>query len=515
MRRISPRLPASLRWRLTAWVAAVLLVCAAAVFVVVYRDTGSQLRNQIDRDVRGDVSQLAQALKGRAGLGARQLAAAAEGYMRAQPYTASSTLLFVSIPGAPTVSNHPEVFGAAAPELGESASDQMSENAASQALLVPRLGYSNRHVPDVGRMRIYERRVGLSSGAALVAAGEPLRLVESAQHGVARAFLLAGLIVLALALIASYLAGARVSAPLRRMAAIAARVDAGDLGPRMDVSGSPGDEVRVLGEAFNHMLDRLSQAFASQREFIADASHELRTPLTVIRGQLEVLAAQGDPTKEDVHHVERLVQAEIGRISRLVDDLLILTQAERTDFLRPEAIEVSSFVSELWDGLSLTADRRFELGPVPEGTLTADPDRLAQALRNLGRNAVEHTVETTGLVRLEVTPVGRDRLRFSVLDDGPGIPEEERERVFERFRRVDAGRSRNTGGAGLGLAIVRAIAEAHGGTVTASDPETGRGTRMELVLPRFRPAVITVRDDEALPRDDDALRDKQIGNVPQ
>src|SRR5205807_5230260 len=192
----------------------------------------------------------------------------------------------------------------------------------------------------------------------------------------------------------------------------------------------------------------------------------LRTPLTVIRGQLEVLAAQSNPPEADVRYVERLVQAEIGRISRLVDDLLVLTQAERTDFLRPEPIEVSNFVSELWDGLSLTADRRFELGPVPHGTLTADPDRLAQALRNLGRNAIEHTTETTGLVRLEVTPAGRDGLCFVVLDDGPGIPEEERERVFERFRRVDAGRSRNTGGAGLGLAMVRAIAEAHGGTVT-------------------------------------------------
>jgi two-component system OmpR family sensor kinase len=509
MRRIRGQLPASLRWRLTAWVAAVMLVSAAAVFIVVYRDTGSQLQAQIDRDVRGDVSQLAQALKGRAGLGPRQLATAAEVYVRAQPYTASSTLLFVAVPGVGTVSNHPEVFAAATPELGESASDQRAENAASRALLVARLGYSNRHVPDVGRMRIYQRRVNVGPVVILVAAGEPLRLVESAQHGIARAFLLAGLILLALALVASYLAGDRVSAPLRRMAAIAARVDAGELGPRMDVSGRPEDEVRVLGESFNHMLDRLSQAFASQREFIADASHELRTPLTVIRGQLEVLAAQPNPTEDEVRQVERLVQAEIGRISRLVDDLLVLTQAERTDFLRPEPIEVGNFVSELWDGLSLIAERRFELGPVAEGTLTADPDRLAQALRNLGRNAVEHTAEATGLVRLEVTPAGEGKLRFVVLDDGPGIPGDERERVFERFRRVDAGRSRNTGGAGLGLAIVRAIAEAHGGTVAAREPETGHGTRMELVLPRFSPAAVKVGGDEDLPRDDLRLSDER------
>jgi two-component system, OmpR family, sensor kinase len=250
------------------------------------------------------------------------------------------------------------------------------------------------------------------------------------------------------------------------------------------------------------MLDRLGQSFASQREFIADASHELRTPLTVIRGQLEVLAAEPNPSGEEVRRVERLLQAEIGRISRLVDDLLVLTQAERTDFLRPEPIEVQGFVSELWDGLSLTAERQFEVGAVPAGTLVADPDRVAQALRNLARNAIDHTAEETGLVRIEVAQAGRDRIRFAVSDDGPGIPPDERERVFERFRRVDSGRSRNTGGAGLGLAIVRAIAEAHGGQVRAYGRGDQPGTRMEFVLPGFRAAPVAAGTDEASDRDD-------------
>jgi signal transduction histidine kinase len=490
-----------LRWRLTAWVAAVLLVCAAAVFVVVYQDTGTQIRNEIDRDIVGDVSQLAQALRPDAGLSSAQLSRAADNYVHAQPYTANSTLLFVLIPGARTVSNHPEVFGVGPPEPGESTAEQAAENQSAHALTIPRLGFSNQHVPDVGRTRIMERRLQLGATQVTIGAGEPLALVESAQHGVARAFLAAGLVLLVLALLASYLAGARVSAPLRRMAGIAARVDAGELGPRMDVSGRPQDEVRVLGESFNHMLDRLSQSFASQREFIADASHELRTPLTVIRGQLEVLAAQEEPTGDEVRRVEGLLQAEVGRISRLVDDLLVLTQAERVDFLRPEPIEIPAFVSELWDGLSLTADRRFEVGDVAAGTLTADADRLAQALRNLGRNAIDHTAEGTGLVRVDVASAGGDRIRFVVSDDGPGIPSGERERVFERFRRVDSGRSRNTGGAGLGLAIVRAIAEAHGGQVRAFDRDGEPGTRMELVLPGFRPAAVQGPGGEVPPRE--------------
>jgi two-component system OmpR family sensor kinase len=119
--------------------------------------------------------------------------------------------------------------------------------------------------------------------------------------------------------------------------------------------------------------------------------------------------------------------------------------------------------------------------------LNGDPDRIAQALRNLARNAVEHTEPDSGLVRLEVNRLGPDRLRFVVLDDGPGIPESERDRVFERFHRTDSARSRTTGGAGLGLAIVRAIAEAHGGQVRATNPGAGYGARIELILPGFTP----------------------------
>ena len=488
MRAIRSVLPASLRSRLTIWVAGVLLVSFAVIFVVVYQDTGTQLSSQIDRDIAGDTGQLSLQLKSLQGQSAKQIAAAAGRYVRAQPFTASSTLLFALVPGQPPASNHPEVLGTSEPENGETSAEQQRENNSATRLRVPNPGYSTQRVPDVGRMRIHERTVRVSGLPVIAGAGEPLTTVERAQHGVAKAFLLAGAIVVAMALLASYLAGARVSAPLRRMAAVATRVDAGELEPRMDVDSSDGDEVSVLAESFNHMLDRLSEAFESQREFVADASHELRTPLTVIRGQLEVLAAQESPSEEEVRRTERLVQAEITRISRLVDDLLTLAAAEQTNFVRAHPIELQSFVADLWDGVSLTADRRFELGPVPEGNLQADPDRVAQALRNLARNAIEHTDAQTGLVRLEVERLAPDQVKFAVIDDGPGIPAAERDHVFERFYRTDPGRARIAGGTGLGLAIVRAIAEAHGGTVRAGDPRNGGGARIELLLPGFTPA---------------------------
>src|ERR1700733_15251147 len=227
----------------------------------------------------------------------------------------------------------------------------------------------------------------------------------------------------------------------------------------MSVSVSASREVRVLAEAFNHMLDRLRDAFDAQQEFIADASHELRTPLTVVRGQLDLLADADAVSDEDLERVRRIINSEVTRMSRLTDDLLLLAQSGESDFLRPGAIELRPFVSELWDGLSLTADRRFQIGTLPEMTLQADPDRLAQALRNLGRNAIQHTREHDGLVQIDVSllAVAQDGLtvvRFTVSDDGPGIRPEQRSRVFERFYRTDPARTRAAGGAGLGLALV-------------------------------------------------------------
>jgi signal transduction histidine kinase len=269
------------------------------------------------------------------------------------------------------------------------------------------------------------------------------------------------------------------------MAAVAARVDAGDLHPRIGDRGEHGQaEVRVLAEAFDHMLDRLTEAFDAQRAFVADASHELRTPLTVIRGQIEVLAAKGDPSAEDVRSTERAVSAEIARVTRLVDDLLLLARSEHRQFLRYEPIELDRFVRELWDGATALDERRFALGALPAGWLRADPDRLAQALRNLIGNAIQHTEPGSGVVAMSVRAAAHGSVRFVVEDDGPGIPADEREHIFDRFKRLGQARDRASGGTGLGLAIVRAIALAHDGRAWAEESPLG-GACLVLELPRF------------------------------
>jgi two-component system, OmpR family, sensor kinase len=479
-----------LRWRLAGWIAVVTLICTGITFVAVYRGTGTQLRHQIDQEIAGDARELSHHLAVANAHTPKQVSEAATRYVLEQPFRASSTLLFAVVPGAGTSTNRPELFALLAPDSGERPADQAQENRVSGQLLTAREGHSTLVLPDVGSLRLLKRVVHLPGGlSATVGVGEPLAAVAHAQRGVARAFILAGILALAGALFASYLIGTRVSRPLRRMAAVAARVDAGDLQqPRIHGQGGHGDEVRVLADAFNHMLDRLTAAFVSQRAFVADASHELRTPLTVIRGQLEVLAAQDSPSGDEVRRVERLVQAEIARIGRLVDDLLLLARTEQTQALRIQPIDLPAYVRELWDGISLIAPRRFELGPVPLGTLRADPDRLAQALRNLVGNAIEHTVAELGLVCMRVESAPDGRLRFFVEDDGPGIPVDQRERVFDRFHRTDAARDRVSGGTGLGLAIVRAIAEAHGGRVAAGRSPEG-GARIELELPGFTATV--------------------------
>jgi len=280
--------------------------------------------------------------------------------------------------------------------------------------------------------------------------------------------------------------------PVRRMTTTAGAIAAGDLSQRVD-EGTPGTEAGDLSVALNGMLGRIEEAFdqraASEsrlRQFVADASHELRTPLTVIRGQLEVLALSDQPDAAEVRRVEKLVAVEVQRMSRLVEDMLLLAQAGEDGFLRLGIIQLRPFLTDLVRGMADAGPRRLELGAIPELLIEADEGRLAQALRNLLRNAIAHAPEN-GLVELSVQTQG-GRLRFVVDDDGPGIPVDQRAAIFDRFHRLDGGRSRDAGGAGLGLAIVEAIASAHGGRVWAEAAPAG-GARMVLEIPLWPSAV--------------------------
>jgi signal transduction histidine kinase len=507
-------IPRGLRWRLAGAVAMVVVISFGITFLAVYRGTGSELRKQIDGEISGDANELSNTLQLLHQHSAHNVSGAATRYIRSQPFSPSSTLLFAIVPGAGVSTNRPELFGDPRPDHGETEAEQLQENQLAHQLVGSRDGFHTLTLPDVGDLRLLKRSVNLPGGLDVtVGVGEPLASIAHAQRGVARSFILAGILTLAGALVAAYLLGTRFSRPLRMMAAVATRVDGGDLHPRIHGLEGYGEEVRVLADAFNHMLARLTDAFASQRAFIADASHELRTPLTVIRGQLEVLASQANPSGEEVRRVQARVQAEIARITRLVDDLLLLAKAEQAEFLKPTNIDLPSYVHELWDGMSLLGSRNFELGAVPAGTVRADPDRLAQALRNLIANAIAHTEPERGHVRLSVDALGAGVLRFVVADDGPGIPEDQLQRIFDRFHRTDSARDRASGGTGLGLAIVRAIVQAHGGRIKARAGVRG-GAQLELELPGFTERVLA-EVDRVAERDSRQVSDPNRSQLAQ
>ncbi len=262
------------------------------------------------------------------------------------------------------------------------------------------------------------------------------------------------------------------------------------------------DEVGRLAITLNDMLQRLDTARARQRAFVADAAHELRSPLTNMRTELEV--AQRLPDDTDWPALTDDLLADVQRLSRLVDDLLLLARSDdgggRPISRRLEQIDLGQLVGEVaarYPGVR----HEDATGPLP---LVADPDALARVVANLLDNACRHR-RSTVTVR---TAKSEFDLLVVVTDDGPGIPVGDRERVFDRFTRLDDGRARDAGGSGLGLAIVQELVRRHGGSVTLGDANPG--LRVEVRLPRSREVTDAARGREAA-RDKDAARDSDAG----
>ncbi|MEH1016768.1 HAMP domain-containing sensor histidine kinase [Micromonospora sp. CPCC 206060] len=268
--------------------------------------------------------------------------------------------------------------------------------------------------------------------------------------------------------------------PLRRVAATAGRVaelplDRGEVALSVRVPDADTDlrtEVGQVGNALNRMLGHVAAALAARhasetrvRQFVADASHELRTPLAAIRGYAELARRGRYEVPPDVAHALRRVESESTRMTRLVDDLLLLARLDSGRPLAVEPVDLSALVVDaVSDAHVAGPDHRWNLDlPDVEITVPGDAARLHQVLANLLANARTHTpagtVVTTTLARTDDTVV------LTVTDNGPGIPKSLQGEVFERFARGDTSRSRAAGSTGLGLAIVAAVVEAHHGTV--------------------------------------------------
>ncbi len=248
------------------------------------------------------------------------------------------------------------------------------------------------------------------------------------------------------------------------------------------------EEVRPLVDALNDLLSRLGAALQHERAFIADAAHELRSPLTALSLQLQALAAAG--SDKERHEAAMRLRAGVARATRLVEQLLTLARHQRAPAAADAPVSLDDVVREIVSELLPLADaKRIDLGVTRSDPAVAlgDSDGLRVLVRNLVDNAIRYTPEggRVDIAMLHETSSGVSRPVLEVCDSGPGIPPDERERVFDRFYRL-AGT--NAAGSGIGLAIVKAIAEQHGARVELSAGAAGRGLRARVVFPGPPPA---------------------------
>jgi two-component system, OmpR family, sensor kinase len=275
--------------------------------------------------------------------------------------------------------------------------------------------------------------------------------------------------------------------PLDRIGHTAGAIAGGDLSHRV-ASTDPRTEVGRLGIALNAMLDRLERAFGEReasedrlRRFLADASHELRTPLASIRGYAELFRMGAAREPADVEKAMRRIEDEAARMGALVEDLLTLARLDEVADAPHGRVDLGAIARDAVDDARATAPDR-EINARVEGSavVLGDAHQLRQVLGNLVRNALVHTPAGTA-IDVAVGPADGE-VRLEVRDHGPGLPPGDPAALFERFWRSEGGRERGKGGAGLGLAIVAAIVDAHGGRVSASDA-AGGGASFVVTLP--------------------------------
>lgn len=276
-----------------------------------------------------------------------------------------------------------------------------------------------------------------------------------------------------LSLVLAWLATAKLLHPVKQLATVAHSINESNLTQRIAVKGT--DELCQLANTFNHMMDRIQSAFLTQRNFVNDAGHELRTPITIIQGHLEVM---GDDPQEQRETLE-LVSDELRRMNRIVNDLLLLAKLEQPDFLQLQPLEMKAFTEEIFQKIQPLGDRNWQIHTEGPARILGDRQRLTGAVANLAQNAVQHT-RMGDLIELG-SCIRQGSVRLWVRDTGEGIAPNEQQRIFDRFAR-SSHRFRPSEGAGLGLSIVKAIAEAHNGWIEL-ESKVGIGSTFTLVLP--------------------------------
>lgn len=306
------------------------------------------------------------------------------------------------------------------------------------------------------------------------------RTLESAEEGVAavRDVLLVGVPLLGLLVAATtWVVTGRALGPVEAIRLEVAGINASGLDRRVPEPAAD-DEIARLARTMNDMLARLEEARDRQQRFVSDASHELRSPIATIRHELEVFLA--DPDRVDAPQLAGDLLAEDLRMQALVEDLLLLARSdEQTGGRTRRPVDLDDLVLAEAARLRSRGRARVDVTGVSAGQVVGDAGQLERVVRNLVENAERHAA---GQVRLQLATTA-GWVVLTVTDDGAGVAEADRARIFERFTRTDEARARNTGGYGLGLSIVREVVQSHGGTVAVDDADPPPGARFVVTLP--------------------------------
>ncbi|MCZ9635129.1 sensor histidine kinase [Rhodococcus sp. BH5] len=465
--------PLSARWKITAWI----MLTTFVLLVVVAITARNLLMRDVEIRANSNVTQEAAEF--------RTFASEGVDPTTARPFESVQRLFEVYLarqsPGIDEV-----MLGVIADQIVESSSASARDTLIDERALLEAVSTGDRP-SDVLETPTGEIRWGQVQVDNLAGEGGTFVVAVATRPGrdlvdeTMKTLSVVGLGGLMLTTVIAYFVAGRILAPVRHVRKVAAETGELDLTARVPVHGR--DDIAELAETFNAMLDRIETAYTIQRQFVDDAGHELRTPITVVRGHLELMSDEPEERRKTLD----LVDSELSRMGRIVSDLLMLAKAQRPDFVVPEPVDAAQLLLDIESKMQTLGNRVWLLMEVAEGACVLDAERITQAMLQYAANAVSHTSEESQ-IRLGSKFIGNGDQRILsiwISDEGPGVRSEDVPLIFERFQCGPAAHrtaSSQRSGAGLGLAIVRAIADAHHGSAWIRSVH-GEGATFGLNIP--------------------------------
>lgn len=453
----------AIRWRLTIWITAAFILAIVVIFVALRVALAQILYSDVSSDLPTEFNDL-------------------YAQMGVQGATQQSSL--ASVVGTfpfPIVVRDANGALIAQNDEADPRAMSLSDNDVVSVTVENRTLDSNETIKGEA-FRVRSGRVRIGDKLLIIQVGRSTQSIDDVMRTLELILLGGGAVSSVVVLAVGYWLARSALRPVEQMAHTAAEIEASDLKRRIGARGKPR-EIQRLADTFDAMLARLESAFAQQRNFLMDVSHELRTPLTGLRGNLDVMLMDKNLDADARAQLEKM-SAEVGRLIRLTSNLLYLAHAEAGREIARWPVDLDALCLEvIYQARTLRSDVALRLGHEEQVTVAGDRDLLKQLVLNLVDNATKFSPEG-GEVTVSLFDRG-DTAEIVVADQGPGIPPDQLGKIFERFYRGSNSETRTVGGAGIGLAISRWIAQVHGGDIRA-ESDVGSGSRFVVTLPLAR-----------------------------